>query len=232
MIGLIESFGLLAQEGMRRVLLVNADALSLKTSPRDRNSWPLIGDGATVTVIERDPDAPAIHALCRMDGRLADALMIPAGGFRRPSDGETARMVQDSNGNFRAPDHLVMKGDAVFNFVHTEVPPLITDTLDMSGWSTDSVDYFLFHQPNRFMLQKLADKINVPYEKMPSNIVENYGNGSGISVPLAIWHNFRETLEKRAFKVCLAGFGVGLTWAAMTMSLGPLVFCDQICYPD
>jgi 3-oxoacyl-[acyl-carrier-protein] synthase-3 len=229
-IGLIEAFGLFAQPDVQRVVLVNADVMSRKTSPRDRNSWPLIGDGATITLVERDATSRVIHALCRMDGSRADALMIPAGGFRRPSDAESAVMVQDVNGNFRAADHLVMKGDAVFNFVQTEVPPLIYDTLALSGRSIDSVDRFLFHQPNKFMLQKLADKLATPYEKMPANIVENYGNGSGTSIPQVIWHNLRQDLLVRSMDVCLAGFGVGLTWAAMTMVLGPLAFCDAIEY--
>lgn len=230
LIGMIEAFGLLSQPGVRSVVLANADVLSRKTSPRDRNSWPLIGDGAAITLLQRDDAAPPVRAICRMDGSRADALMIPAGGFRRPSDASTAIFELDGNGNYRALDHLVMKGDAVFNFVQTEIPPLVHDALEYSGWRQDDVDYFMFHQPNRFMLQKLAEKLRVPYEKMPANVVEQFGNGSGITIPLAIWSNLRQSVTSRSWNVCLAGFGVGLTWAAMTMSLGPMAFCDDITY--
>jgi len=227
-IGLIEAFGLLSQPEIRSVLLVNADVLSRKTSPRDRNSWPLVGDGATIALVERDLTALPVRAICRMDGSRADALMIPAGGFRRPSDQSSSVDEIDSNGNYRAADHLAMKGDAVFNFVQTEIPPLVKEALAFSDWDAEQVDYYLFHQPNRFMLQKLAEKLRVPYERMPANIVEQFGNGSGITIPLAIWHNLRQSIVNRSWNVCLAGFGVGLSWAAMTMSLGPLAFCDEI----
>lgn len=230
-IGLIEACGLFSQPGVNKVLLANADVLSRKTSKQDRNSWPLIGDGAALTVLERDSTAPPIKAICKMDGSRADALIIPAGGFRRPSDASSAIMVTDDTGNSRSADHLVMKGDAVFNFVQREIPPLVEKILEESGWNRGQVEWFLFHQPNRFMLQKLAEKLRIPYERMPSDVVERFGNGSGITIPLNIWNSIRESITAASSQVCLSGFGVGLTWAAMTMTLGPLAYCDNIDYP-
>ena len=90
-----------------------------------------------------------------MDGTRFDALMIPAGGFRLPSSPETAELRDAGENNRRAQDHLSMNGTAVFNFVQTEVPPLIDDLLSTAGLSRDEIDYFMFHQPNRFMLEKL-----------------------------------------------------------------------------
>src|SRR5712672_3097361 len=55
-IGLIQAFALLEQESIRKVVLINADVLSRKASPKDRNIYPLIGDAASITIIERDPD--------------------------------------------------------------------------------------------------------------------------------------------------------------------------------
>jgi 3-oxoacyl-[acyl-carrier-protein] synthase-3 len=78
------------------------------------------------------------------------------------------------------------------------------------------------------MLEKLADAMKVPYAKMPSNIVEHYGNSSGVSIPMAIAHNLRERLTSGTINACLAGFGVGLTWSSMLMRLGPLEFCELI----
>jgi len=66
-----------------------------------------------------------------------------------------------------------MDGTAVFNFVQVEVPPMIDDLLAFAGLPIDQVDWFLFHQPNKFMLQKLADKMKVPYARMPSNVVRS-----------------------------------------------------------
>jgi 3-oxoacyl-[acyl-carrier-protein] synthase-3 len=139
-------------------------------------------------------------------------------------------MEDDGENNFRAKDNLRMDGTAVFNFVQVEVPPMIQNLLQTAQVDIEAVDYFLFHQPNRFMLQKLADQMKVPYEKMPSNIVEHYGNSSGVTIPMAIVHNLRERLLAGSIHACLAGFGVGLTWSSMLMRLGPLDFCELIDY--
>ena len=74
------------------------------------------------------------------------------------------------------------------------------------------------------MLNKLADKIGIAREKMPANIVENFGNSSGVTVPLNISYNLGEGLEKGSSRLCMAGFGVGLTWSSILMEVGPLDF--------
>lgn len=231
-VGLMTGFMLLDQPAVRKVALVNVDVLSRKVSPRDRNSYPLIGDAASVTVLERAPDAGRIEASLKFDGSGREALMIPAGGMRRPSDASTAEMAEDAEGNFRAPDHLKMDGSAVFNFVMTQVPELISGLLAETGTSVDEVEAFLCHQPNRFMLQKLADKLGVDHARMPSNVVEHFGNSSGVTIPLATTCNLSDQLRARCMRVCFAGFGVGLTWGAMLMNLGPLAFCDMIEFKE
>ena len=227
-VGLIEAFLLLEQESIRKVVLINGDVLSRKTSPKDRNIYPLMGDAASFTVVERDGEDSVIHANVKMDGSRYEALIIPAGGFRLPSSPETAVMEDAGDNNFRAKDHLRMDGSAIFNFVQVEVPPLIESLLAQAGATMDSVDHFLCHQPNRFMLQKLADKMKVPYAKMPSNVVEHFGNGGGATLPLAITLNLSAELRQEHLRVCLAGFGGGLVWAAMLLRLGGLSFCEMI----
>jgi len=230
-IGLMQAFLLLEQESIRKVVLINADVLSRKTSPKDRNSYPLVGDAASITVVERDAEDSVIHANLKMDGARNEALMIPAGGFRMPSTLATAMLEDVGDNNLRAKDHLRMDGSAVFNFVQVEVPPLIESLLADAGVSMDSVDYFLCHQPNRFMLQKLADKMKIPHARMPMNVVEHFGNSSGVTIPIAITFNLASQLKTGYSRVCLAGFGVGLTWSSMLMRLGGLTFCELIDYP-
>jgi 3-oxoacyl-[acyl-carrier-protein] synthase-3 len=82
------------------------------------------------------------------------------------------------------------------------------------------------------MLQKLAEKMRVSPAKMPSNIVERFGNSSGVTIPMAIVANLSERLRAERFTVCLAGFGVGLTWGSMLLSLGRLGFCESKDYPN
>lgn len=229
-VGLIQAFMLLEQKSIHKVVLLNADVLSPKVSKRDRNSNPLIGDAASVTIVEKAGNNSVIYGNIKMNGEGAMALNIPAGGAKMPTTADTGIMEEDANGNFRSKDNLVMKGDEVFNFVQTEVPPMIASLLAEAAISKGDVDYFMFHQPNRFMLQKLADKIGVPREKMPSNVVENFGNSSGVTIPVAITHNLGEKLIDNQYKLCLAGFGVGLTWASLLLSVGNLTFSETINY--
>ena len=227
-LGLIEAFMLLEQESVRKVVLINGDVLSRKTSPKDRNIYPLVGDAVSITIVERDTEDSVIHASVKMDGGRGDALTIPAGGLRMPSSPETAVLEDVGDNNLRAKDHLRMDGTAIFNFVQTEVPPLVEGLLARTGTSIDQVEYFLCHQPNRFMLQKLADKMKVPYEKMPSNVVEHFGNSGGATIPTAIAYNLADRMKREKALVCLAGFGGGLVWASMLMRLGGLAFCELI----
>jgi 3-oxoacyl-[acyl-carrier-protein] synthase-3 len=228
-IGLIQAYMLLEQQNIKKVIVINADVLSRKVNKRDRNSYPLVGDAACLTVVERSEEPATIHALVNMNGKGAYILQIPAGGFKLPCNAETAKIKEDDNGNFRSLENLVMEGDKVFNFVQTEVPPMIAELLSISGKKADDIDYYLFHQPNKFMLNKLADKIGVPREKMPANIVENFGNASGASIPTNISYNLGENALANAYQVCFSGFGVGLTWAAIEQKLGNLMF-NQIIY--
>jgi 3-oxoacyl-[acyl-carrier-protein] synthase-3 len=229
-IGLMQAFMLLEQESVRKVVLINADVLSRKASPRDRNIYPLIGDGASITIVERDAADSVIYASVKMDGSRASALTIPAGGLRLPSSPATAQLEDVGDNNLRAKDHVFMDGSAIFNFVQTEVPPLIEQLLARAGVPSTAVDYFLCHQPNRFMLEKLADKMKVPYARMPNNVVEHFGNSGSVTIPTVMAYNLRERLLREELQVCLAGFGGGLAWSAMLLKLGKLAFNQMAEY--
>ena len=78
------------------------------------------------------------------------------------------------------------------------------------------------------MPKKLADRLQVPYEKMPSNIVELYGNSCSPTLAVNLTHNLGERLTKEKFLLCLAGFGAGLSWSSLLMEMGHLDFCETI----
>jgi 3-oxoacyl-[acyl-carrier-protein] synthase-3 len=221
---------LLEQGEVNKVVVLNADTMSRKVSAKDRGSRPLTGDAASITIVENNSSDSIIYGTVNVDGKGADALIIPAGGFKMPSTQETAELKTDNSGNSRSLDHLVMKGDDVFNFVQKEVPPMIENLLAKANCDKDEIDYYMFHQPNKFMLKKLADKMGVPYSKMPNNIVENFGNSSGVSIPTNITYNLGEKLLTNSFLICLAGFGAGLSWASLLITLEKLNFCEIIYY--
>ena len=228
LLGLMQSFMLLEHMDGRKVVLINGDVLSHKVSKRDRNDFPLIGDAATISIVENNPNAEEIYFELNTDGSRREALIIPAGAFRTPSNTETAVMHDLGDGNFRSLDNMHMDGSGVFNFVQTEVPPMLEHAFKEAGKTVDDIDCFLFHQPNRFMLQKLAEKANLPFDKLPMNLVENYGNPSGASIPLTAILNYKDELLNEKKKSCLSAFGSGLTWGAMFMEIGKLSHCEMI----
>lgn len=227
-VGLMQAFMLLDTGSIDKVVLLNADVLSKKISIKDRNSRPLVGDGATITIIENSTDNQQIDMFIKMDGSSALSLQIPAGGFKLPSSEKTRELVEDVSGNFRSLDHLVMEGDAVFNFVQTKVPQMMQNMFDTLKIDKTYFDYYLFHQPNKFMLEKLAQKMKIPYSQMPNNISQKYGNGSSITVPLNICENIGENALSSSYEVCFGGFGVGLTWSIIKWKLEKLDFCKII----
>ena len=80
--------------------------------------------------------------------------------------------------------------------------------------------------------RQLAEKLHIPCEKMPSNVVEHFGNSSGVTIPLALAFNLRERVCRETLTAVFGGFGVGLTWSSLLMPLGPLAFCEMIDYPQ
>lgn len=226
--GLFQAFMLLQQPSIGKVILLNGDTLSRSTCPNDRNAYPLVGDAASISIIENTEEPNEIYINFKTDGSRSDWIVIPAGGFRMPSTEETRKIKSLPDGNKRSAEHIHMNGPGVFTFTQTEVPASIKEFFETVPISIEEIDYFMFHQPNRFILEKLAQKLGVPEEKMPSNIVEIYGNSSSATIPLAICHNIRHLLSKEKFQVCMSGFGVGLSWGTMVMILGPLEFCDII----
>ena len=230
LLGLMQSFMLLEHLGDKKVVLINGDVLSHKISKCDRNDFPLIGDATTITVLENGGDYTIYYEM-HNDGKRADALKIPAGGFRMPSTPETAEMTDQGDGNFRALDHMHMNGSEVFNFVQTEVPPMLEEAFRRNNRTTADFDWFFFHQPNKFMLQKLAEKANLPIERLPVNLVEYFGNPSGASIPLTAIYNCNKELIEKENRCCLSAFGSGLAWGVMFMNIGNLEHCEMIDSP-
>lgn len=227
--GLLQAFMLVETFAEnKKVIVINCDTLSRKTCQYDRNVRPMIGDAAAITIVEKCDAGNTIQINLKTDGARGDWLMIPGGGFRMPSTEETRKIVELPDGNKRSADDFYMNGAGVFTFTQTDVAASISEFLQKTNTSMEDIDYFLFHQPNRFMLERLGKKLSIPSEKMPTNVVEKFGNSSGATIPVAICLNIADIVTSRKVSVCMAGFGSGLAWGTLTMSLGPLQFCELI----
>ncbi|MDO7253940.1 ketoacyl-ACP synthase III [Helicobacter cappadocius] len=230
--GLFQAFFMLENPSINKVAIANSDVLSHKVNKKDRNSYPLVGDGGSIVIVERSEIKNEIFCFNKTFGENALAISIPAGGFKLPSTDETAKDFEDEDGNIRSLNNLVMQGASVFSFVQEYVPIMIESLFEKSKLEEKDIDFFIFHQPNKFMLEKLADKLKIPHEKMPNNIVENFGNGSGITIPLNMCFNLNDRLSKEGLKICFGGFGVGLTLAGIIMDVEKIPYMNLISLKD
>jgi 3-oxoacyl-[acyl-carrier-protein] synthase-3 len=227
--GLYEAAAFVQATGAARVLLIAGDVLSPKVSPHDRNSYPLVGDAATITLIERSEAASTLDIEMRTDGAGWDKLMVPAGGARLPASNATAELVEDEDGNRRALDHLVMQGREVFAFTQTVVPDFILDFLGRRELVPADLDLLLLHQANAFILDRLRTKLGVGKDKLPDEVIRKYGNSSSGTIPMAIVLACRD--GRTAPNTLACGFGVGLSWGAALFALDGLDFCALLDYP-
>jgi 3-oxoacyl-[acyl-carrier-protein] synthase-3 len=212
---------LLSAGDAKRALLLVGDTVSRLASPYDRATAPLFGDGGSATALEWNESAAPMYFEMGSDGRGARHLLVKAGGFRHPATEETGMRTVREGGNLRSDEDLYMNGTEIFAFTIREVPTLGNRVLQRAGWTLDQVDAVVMHQASLFMMQHLAKKMNIPSEKLIVNL-EDYGNTSAASIPLALTGNLAEQLRHQPRRLVLLGFGAGLSWGGVALTCGPL----------
>jgi 3-oxoacyl-[acyl-carrier-protein] synthase-3 len=208
--------GLLRTGQASRVLLITAETYSKFIHPQDKSVRTLFGDAAAATLIEAVSSevdtAPALFAF-GTDGKGARNLIVPAGGMRTPCTPETAQAVSDENGNWRSQNNLFMNGAEIFNFTLCAIPECVSRLLTRANRRIEDVDFFVFHQANRFMLEHLRKKLRIPSEKF-CLCLGHCGNTVSSSIPIALKHASLEQRLQHGQLVMLVGFGVGYSWGA------------------
>jgi len=106
---------------------------------------------------------------------------------------------------------------SVFDFTITEVPVDIQIALKESDKSINDIDYFIFHQANKFITDHIGKKLGIPTNKIPYSL-HKYGNTASVSIPLTISSELCNVNKKPEF-VCLSAFGVGLSWGTAITNL-------------
>jgi 3-oxoacyl-[acyl-carrier-protein] synthase-3 len=204
----------------RYVLLITGDTNSKAVHPRDRSVRMLFGDGATATLIgPGDRGARIGTFLLGTDGTGAKNLIVPSGGYRLPRSPETAKEYTDSAGCTRSQDNLFMDGTAIFTFAITTVPRVIDDLLRKADLAPQDVDWYVYHQANKFMLQNLAARSKIPEEKLVLELAD-VGNTSASSIPIAIQRWVEAGRIRPGQRLVLVGFGIGYSWAACDLVWG------------
>ncbi len=137
--------------------------------------------------------------------------MIKAGGTRTPSTTETGVTKRVEDDNYRSEDDLFMSGADVFSFTIKEVPMMVDKMLTLAGQTVNDIDYFVFHQANKFIVEYIQKKVKIPSSKLILNM-DTIGNTGSASIPNAICLEAqRSKIDKFSGRFCFTGFGVGLS---------------------
>jgi 3-oxoacyl-[acyl-carrier-protein] synthase-3 len=221
---------LMNSEKIRRVLLVVGDLATRNNDPRSPGISFLFGDAATATALE-------VNEFCSEPSR--EDLVIygtDGSGDQAIELGEYQRLGQDRKDEFPtyAAPILKMDGKAVTSFAISTVPTMI-NALDSARAKQfpDSPphDFYLFHQANVQMLKHIAFKAGLKPNLSPINM-DRYGNTASASIPLLITTDLAPLIAKQSLSLAMFGFGTGLSWSAISKTVGPLDVVATIEYPE
>jgi 3-oxoacyl-[acyl-carrier-protein] synthase-3 len=193
---------------VNRVLLLDGETFSKIVNRYDKVDWPLYGDAATATLIEKGDFGESTFIL-RSDGSGRDSVII-SDGMRNPITSDSLIDRINKNGDTHNGLEVYMDGMDVFNFAMKRIPKTIKEIAEVTGTSLDEVDWLVFHQANRFMTDFFVKKLKFDPERVPY-CIDRYGNTSSTSVPLTIVSELHDRI-KDGDKMILAGFGAGLSW--------------------
>ena len=190
-------------------LVVGADVMSSIIDYTDRTTCVLFGDGAGAVVVSpaRDGEPGIIGFAHEIDGSGGPALCMPAGGSRLPASHETV----DQRMHYVKQD-----GQAVFKFAVRKTEEICRRVLSQHGIDPSEVDLFVSHQANRRIIQAAADRLQLPESKVVINL-ENFGNTTAATIPLALADAVREGRLKRGDMLLMASVGAGFTVGAVLM---------------
>ena len=208
--GLWLAHSLIESGAANRCLVLAGDLTSTHSDRRNRNSNMLFGDAGTATLVERtEEDCPAWF-ITGTRGSGWNTLIAPAGGYALPIRGDIADLeVTDDGGNVWRMYDDIMKGLDVFKFTTDVGPKGIADILAMSGKTKDDMDYFAIHQANKQIVTTVARWAGLPKGKYSADAFTKYGNCGAAAVTMELVNR----MEVGALSsVCLATFGVGLSW--------------------
>ena len=208
--GLMVAHSMISSGSCKNCLLLVGDITSRHSDKRNRNSNMLFGDAGTATFLEYSENAPEAFFYTGTNGKDWNKLIAPAGGYDLPVKADIADLeILDASGNVWKMTDDIMKGMAIFEFA-TKIGPLgISKILEYSGNSIEDIDYFAIHQANKQIVKNIAMFSNLPKEKFSSKAFELYGNCGSAAVAIDIC---RQQNEMHKNKLCLATFGVGLSW--------------------
>ena len=199
----------LIRSGSRKGLVIGGEVLSKILDWQDRGTAVLFGDGAGGVLLEADDTAHILAEKLAADGKRG--LSLKSGGA---SGGNPYGLAAVAN------EPLQMNGRDIFDFAVRDVPKNIQAVLNLAELETSMVDYYLLHQANQRIVEKIARKLKEPLTKFPMSMA-TYGNTSAASIALLLHDEVAAgniTLGSNQTLV-LTGFGGGLTWGSLVLKV-------------
>lgn len=191
------------------VLLLTAETYNKYINPKDKGNRSIFGDGAAACLISKEGIAEIGEFSLGTDGSGADKLIVRAGASRHPE--KDGKCTVDVEGHSRYDDYLYMDGGGIFNFTLDAVPAMMKEILAKNGLQKEDVDYYVFHQANKFMLNTIRKVCVLPKDKFYINLEET-GNTVSSTILIGLKQCLDSGLILKNMKVMVAGFGVGLSW--------------------
>ena len=218
---------LLSSGNVKRAVLMVGDTAMRMGNPNDKSRAPLFGDSGTAMALEYDPTADDIVIEFNTLGESYQALMTPHGGYRYPVDENLSFAEEDfGNGIIRAPKDALINGMDVFSFAITRPALSVKKFIDDYAIDKDSdVDYFMIHQANKLIVDRLVKKLKLPQAKVPYNL-QKFGNLGGASIPMLMVSEIADDLKRKPLTLLCSSFGLGLTWGTMLLKTNTIKVCD------
>ncbi|MTW11178.1 beta-ketoacyl-ACP synthase III [Pseudoduganella eburnea] len=188
------------KSGMHKnVLVIGSEVFSRILNFEDRTTCVLFGDGAGAIVMSASQEPGILACKLHADGRHSDVLRVPG---------------SLSNGAIAGSAFLYMDGQAVFKLAVSVLEKVAYEALDAAGMTSDQIDWLIPHQANIRIMNGTAKKLGMDAEKMVVT-VDQHGNTSAASIPLALDVAVRDGRVKKGDVVMMEGVGGGFTWGAV-----------------
>ncbi len=196
----------------KNVLLIGGDILSRWVDWSDRRTCVLFGDGAGAVVLQASDKDNLLGFELRSDGSQNSSLNLSF----QPQPKELIEGIKIAKGTYQT---ITMNGKEIYRFAVKKVPEAIEKALFRANLNVEEIDWLLLHQANQRIMDAVAERLNIPPEKVISNVAK-YGNTSAASIPIALDEFVRAGKVKPGDFIAASGFGAGLTWGAAIFQWG------------
>ena len=216
--GLAIARGMINTRMAKHVILINADTYSKFINKNDRSTSLLFGDGAAVTLLSYSDIDSVIDIALASEGASYKSFYIPAGGTRNPINDTSKVEKADVVGNIRSNENIHMDGHSVWSFISKTVPSQINSIMKKNKLTFNQIDQIIFHQASKFTIDALIKSIEVDPSKCYINM-NLIGNTVSASIPIALKNAIEVGKVKEGDLLLLSGFGVGLSWGSLLLTL-------------